>query len=132
MGSYLKRKATWAFAFFLVASLCFYATGENFRDRVQTHIHTAIFKNKGPRPAETLKRGQPILTKHKGEIYDCCIFFNEIDLLQIRLKELYDYVDHFVIVEAEETHRGVPKPLHFPANQHLFAKYLDKIIYVPI
>lgn len=131
MKNFIKKKTTWVVAFLFVASLCFYATGENFRDRVQTHIHTAIFHNKGPRPAETLNRDAPT-TKYKGKIYDCCIFFNELTLLQIRLEELYDHVDHFVIVESEETHRGVPKPLNFLVHQHLFAKYLDKIIYVPI
>lgn len=131
MGNWIKKKTTWVVAFLSVTVVGYFAVGENFRDRVLTHIHTAIYHNKGPRPAEILNREAPV-TQYKGKIYDCCIFFNELALLQIRLEELYNYVDHFVIVESEETHRGVPKPLNFLANQHLFTKYLDKIIYVPI
>lgn len=40
------------------------------------------------------------------KIYDCFTFFNELDLLEIRLEELYNYVDYFVIVEANKTHAG--------------------------
>jgi hypothetical protein len=34
------------------------------------------------------------------KIYDCFTFYNELDLLELRLEELYDHVDHFVLVEA--------------------------------
>jgi len=40
----------------------------------------------------------------KRKIYDCFSFFNELDLLEIRLQELYDHVDYFVISEANKTH----------------------------
>lgn len=66
------------------------------------------------------------------KIYDCFLFFNELDLLEVRLNEMQDVVDHFVIVEAEETFRGNPKELHFPKQQERFKKFADKIIYVPI
>ena len=36
-------------------------------------------------------------------IYDCFTFFNELDLLEIRLNVLNQYVDKFVIVEATRT-----------------------------
>ncbi|DAB19112.1 TPA: glycosyl transferase GT17 family protein, partial [Candidatus Gastranaerophilales bacterium HUM_19] len=32
-------------------------------------------------------------------IYDCFPFFNELDVLEIRLNVLYDIVDYFVITE---------------------------------
>lgn len=64
------------------------------------------------------------------KIYDCFPFFNELELLEIRLNELYDTVDHFVLVEATHTHQGRPKPLHFVENRDRFAKFMDKIIYV--
>ncbi len=68
----------------------------------------------------------------RSKIYDCFIFFNELDLLLIRLEELYDSVDYFVLVEAEDTFRGKDKPLHFHENRALFARYSDKIIYVKL
>jgi len=67
-----------------------------------------------------------------GKIYDCFLFFNELEVLQIRLDELYESVDYFVIVESVETFRGNPKPLIFSNNQHLFKKYADKIIHVAL
>ena len=67
-----------------------------------------------------------------SKVYDCFMFSHELDLLNLRLHELYDYVDYFVIVESNETHSGLPKPLYFRENQHLFEKFSDKIINVAI
>ncbi len=65
-------------------------------------------------------------------VYDCFTFFNELDLLTLRLEELYNCVDHFVIVEARESFTGKPKPLYFAENAHRFKKYQDKIIHIVI
>ncbi|MBI3508835.1 MAG: hypothetical protein HY069_04310 [Chlamydiia bacterium] len=66
------------------------------------------------------------------KIYDCFPFLNEYDLLAIRLRELSDKVDYFVLMEAVETFRGNPKPLYFQQNKHLFEPYLHKIIHVVV
>lgn len=64
----------------------------------------------------------------------CCFsFYNEFDLLEIKLNELYDYVDFFVIVEANFTHSGKSKPLYFlecdfTGQSKRFEKFLDKIL----
>jgi beta-1,4-mannosyl-glycoprotein beta-1,4-N-acetylglucosaminyltransferase len=68
----------------------------------------------------------------KAKIYDCFLFYNEYEVLKIRLEELYDHVDHFVLVECSETFRGNPKPFNFENNKHLYSKYLDKIIHIKI
>jgi len=65
-------------------------------------------------------------------IFDCFTFFNELDLLEIRLFELYAIVDHFVLVEANKTFQGDPKPYYFKENESKFARFASKIIYVPI
>ena len=65
-------------------------------------------------------------------IYDCFIFFNELELLELRLNELAGVVDKFVIVEANETHTHQPKPLHFQENRARFSAFHDKIIYVVV
>lgn len=46
-------------------------------------------------------------------IFDCCMSAGagEIDLLEIRLRELAPSVDVFVVVEASVTHAGAPKPM---------------------
>lgn len=66
------------------------------------------------------------------KIYDCFQFYNEVDLLELRLAELSPLVDHFVLVEAAHTHAGTPKPLYFAENRQRFAAYADKIIHVVV
>jgi beta-1,4-mannosyl-glycoprotein beta-1,4-N-acetylglucosaminyltransferase len=63
-------------------------------------------------------------------IYDCFMFFNEVELLELRLKTLYKHVDYFVLVEIGKTHTGKDKPYHYEEFSSLFEKYSDKIIYV--
>lgn len=65
-------------------------------------------------------------------IYDCFTFFNELDILELRLEELDACVDHFVIGEATRTFSNEPKPLHFAENRDRFARFLPKIIHVAI
>lgn len=66
----------------------------------------------------------------EAKVYDCFMFFNEIELLKMRLAELDGVVDHFVLVESVETQKGHPKPLIFNENRALFEKHLPKIIHV--
>jgi len=66
------------------------------------------------------------------KIYDVFTFFNELDLLEIRLNILYPYVDYFVIVEATETFSGLKKPLVFKEHEHRFERFKDKIRYYVI
>ena len=65
-------------------------------------------------------------------IYDCFTFFNELDLLEIRLNVLDGVVDRFVIVEATRTHSNKPKELVFQANAARFDKFLHKITYIAV
>lgn len=64
------------------------------------------------------------------KIYDCSLFRNELDLLELRLTELYNHVDHFVIVESTHTFQGEPKELILKNNWDKFSKWHDKIIHV--
>lgn len=66
------------------------------------------------------------------KIYDCFSFYNEYDLLEIRLQELWNTVDYFVIAEANKTHRGNLKEFNLDKNWHRFEKYASKIRYVRI
>jgi len=68
--------------------------------------------------------------KNMFKIYDAFLFFNELDLLEIRLELMYDYVDYFIISECDTTFSGIPKPFYFEENKNKFSKYLDKIINV--
>ena len=64
------------------------------------------------------------------KIIDCFIFYNELDMLKFRLKELNNVVDYFVLVEADSTFSGMSKELFFEKNKLLFYDYLDKIVHV--
>lgn len=66
------------------------------------------------------------------KIYDCFTFYNELDLLELRFQELYDHVDHFVLVEANRTFQNNTKPFYFGEKQYRFAKYMDKVIHVQV
>lgn len=60
------------------------------------------------------------------------MFFNEIELLKMRLEELDPVVDQFVLVECAETQKGEPKSFCFNENRQLFEKYLHKITHVMV
>lgn len=65
-------------------------------------------------------------------IFDCFPFFNELDVLDIRLHELAGVVDRFVLAEAPLTHSGKPKPLHFQENRGRFSEFLGRIEHVVV
>lgn len=65
-------------------------------------------------------------------IFDCVPFFNELDILKLRMQIMAPYVDFFVIEEASVTFSGEPKQMIFAENRHLFAEYEKKIRYVAV
>jgi len=65
-------------------------------------------------------------------IYDCFAFFNELDLLRLRLNELNEVVDKFVLVEATRTFQKKPKNLYFQENKHLFEQFEHKIVHIVV
>ena len=60
-------------------------------------------------------------------VYDCCMFLNENDLFEIRLNSHWEFVDKFIVVEAAETHTGLPKTPKFDHKR--FEQYASKIEY---
>jgi len=66
------------------------------------------------------------------KIFDCFTYFNEQEMLQIRLEELGDAVDYFVVVEASQTFTGAPKPFYFDNLPNWIDKWKRKIIRVKI
>jgi len=65
-------------------------------------------------------------------IYDCFTFFKEFDVLDIRLHELDEVVDRFVLIEGTHTFSGRPKPLHFAENRHRAGAFSDRIIHIVV
>lgn len=64
--------------------------------------------------------------------YDTFLFFNEFELLELRLRELSGVVDRFVLVESPRTHSRQPKPLWFAENRARFQEFADRIIHVVV
>ena len=62
------------------------------------------------------------------KIFDCFMYFDEEQVLDLRLNVLYQNVDYFVIVESIYNHKGDKRNLLF--NRQKFEKFNDKIIYL--
>ena len=60
------------------------------------------------------------------KIFDCFMYFDEEVVLELRLNVLDKYVDYFVIVESNFTHRGEKRALKFDLSK--FEKFRHKII----
>ena len=63
------------------------------------------------------------------KVIDAFLFFQELDLLEIRLAYLDSIVDVFLIVESRQTFSGKPKDFVFEKNLKRFEKYKNKIQY---
>ncbi len=62
------------------------------------------------------------------KIFDCCMFYDEELLLDIRMNILSSFVDYFVIVESKYFHNGLERELKF--NKDKYSKFKEKIIYI--
>jgi len=65
------------------------------------------------------------------KIYDCFTFYNEFDLLDLRIAEMYDHVDYMVLVEADHTFQNTPKGFNFGENVKKY-EHLTKLIYIGV
>lgn len=59
-------------------------------------------------------------------------FFNELDLLELRMRSLREVVDYFVVSECDETFSGQKKPMHYARNCDRYREFEAKIIYNPV
>lgn len=62
-------------------------------------------------------------------VYDCFQFFNELDILKLRMNILDEVVDKFVISESTVTFSGEAKPLFYEENKEMFKEFEHKIIH---
>lgn len=67
--------------------------------------------------------------KKNRKVYDAFLFFNELDILEIRLNTLDPVVDYFIISESTKTHSGLDKPLYYNENKARFRQFEHKIIH---
>ncbi|KAG6718832.1 hypothetical protein I3842_04G172800 [Carya illinoinensis] len=69
------------------------------------------------------------LRSQPRNVFDAIIFSNELDILEIRWRELFPYVTKFVILESNTTFTGILKPLFFRSNKARFAFAERKIVH---
>ncbi|KAG0352320.1 glycosyl transferase [Gamsiella multidivaricata] len=91
-----------------------YAEGMSMKERCEAHGWTL--------PAQDISTNQ-------NKVYDAIIFSVELDMLEIRMRELWDVVDKFVILESNATFTGLPKERVFQMNRERFAFAESKIMY---
>jgi len=65
-------------------------------------------------------------------LFDAFPFDGELDLLDFRLRENFDLIDHFILVEAGETYRGAAKPFVFADDEARFDWARGKIRHVAL
>ena len=63
-----------------------------------------------------------------SRVFDVSMFHWEFDLLELRMRELWDVVDNFVITESLYDHRGKPRELLLEKNLDRFDWAKDKMI----
>lgn len=66
------------------------------------------------------------------KIVDNILFCNEFDILELRLKIMYDHVDRFVIVESDRTFTHNYKGYNLETQLGRFAPWMDKITYLKV
>jgi beta-1,4-mannosyl-glycoprotein beta-1,4-N-acetylglucosaminyltransferase len=67
-------------------------------------------------------------------IFDCTMYLNEIDLLELRMGYLFDLVDVFVIVEASKTLAGEDREVRLTRDitRRLREEWIEKISYIVV
>lgn len=70
--------------------------------------------------------------RNREMIYDCIPFFNELDILKLRMQIMAPYVDKFVLEESTVTFSGEPKEMIFADNREMFREFEDKIVYIAV
>lgn len=63
------------------------------------------------------------------KIFDSFLFYNELEVLEMRLNILNDVVDYFILSESPTTLAGEPTPLLYLENKERFSKFNHKIIH---
>lgn len=70
----------------------------------------------------------PNRDKHR-KVYDLFLVGTELTWAEVRLNELQNEVDYFVILESAKTFTNKTKPTHFKNNWDRFSKFKSQIIY---
>jgi beta-1,4-mannosyl-glycoprotein beta-1,4-N-acetylglucosaminyltransferase len=64
------------------------------------------------------------------KIYELIWFYDELDILDARFHELYDYIDKWIIVEYPFDYARIQRPYYYADNKKRFEQFENKIIHV--
>jgi hypothetical protein len=109
-----------------------------FHPEVMAKIETAprAALQRPVRPAPELPPGSDALGSRRratpAPVFDVVPLGMELDLLELRLAELEDVVDVFVVAEAPRAYGGMKKPLYLQRNWQRFAPFHGKLRHVVI
>ncbi|KAF9909547.1 hypothetical protein EC991_008372 [Linnemannia zychae] len=111
----------------------YHAQGLTMQERCHAHGWTYTPKAETETGAGLTENDSTVPTApvayRKGLVYDAVIFSYELDMLEIRMRELYDVVDHFVVLESERTFTGLLKSAVFKQHRERFSFAESKLIY---
>lgn len=97
---------------------------------INNKINLFLFNINQKNSNDLLEKSLLEIDNKNKKVFDCFIFDNEIELLDIRLAEYYEYVDYFIIVEIACSHNGnIKLESNFKKNEKIWKKYADKIIF---
>lgn len=65
-----------------------------------------------------------------GRVFDCTIFSQDFRVLEIRLKELWEAVDVFVVCESNFTHAGEKKEMYLSNDSGFIEKFKEKLVVI--
>jgi predicted O-methyltransferase YrrM len=65
-------------------------------------------------------------------IFDCFTYFDEIDLLELRLRETEGAVGRWVVAEGTHTHQGRPKATNLGDHWPRLARWRDRIVHLTV
>jgi hypothetical protein len=68
----------------------------------------------------------------RAPVYDIVPMSIELDMLELRLGQLYDLVDRFIVVESPRCYGGPRKPLFLSRNLQRFAPFAAKLTHVVV
>ncbi len=105
-------------------------------DYLKSIIRTALdlLRKKSEGQIKKLWLNKEEIAKYRKNIriYDIFTYNGELDILEIRLNILNEFVDEFIIVEAPTTFSGLKKTLYFELHKERFVPFLHKIKYYVI
>jgi beta-1,4-mannosyl-glycoprotein beta-1,4-N-acetylglucosaminyltransferase len=82
---------------------------------------------------QVLQSASPRFARRQGRrVFNVLPFNNESMLLKMRLYEMGDWVDQFVVIESRLTFTGLPKPLHFDPSDPEIQPHAHKLRHVVI